>query len=301
MSEHLHLENIRNIEGHNGAIYDVIYESSQLFTSSADKFVVKWDVDSGEQTKFAVKLEKSAYNIAYSNDSKLLAIGTNDGGIHVVDTEKREEIRLLKQHREAVFALSYNAHKNHFYSGDRDGVLCVWDADTFDLLITLPFNCGKIREVAINEDGQYIAICGQDGRIRILETDFFNVINEIKAHKDGANCALFDQEFLYTGGKDAHIKKWNWKTKESILSIPAHNYAVYDLEFLNNKENIVSVSFDKSIKLWATSDLSIIERIEFKNKGHRHTVNRIAKIDERKLVTVSDDRKIKVWKLTEGK
>lgn len=291
------LENINNISGHNGAIYDAIFCAPFIFTSSADKFVAQWNPETGEQTKFAVKLERSAYNIAFSPKSNLLAVGTNNGGIHVIDTEKREEIRLLTQHKSAVFALTYNSEKRHFYSGDKDGVFCVWDAETFDLLITLPYNCGKIREISLNENGDFLAICCQDGYIRILETAFFNLVHEIKAHKNGANCALFDGDFLYTGGKDAHIKKWNWKEEELLMSSPAHNYAVYDLEFIDNKQKIVSVSFDKCIKLWNTEGFTIIERIEFKDRGHRHTVNRIAKISEDSFATVGDDRKIKIWKL----
>lgn len=293
------LANINSISGHNGAIYDAIFCDPFIFTTSADKFVAQWDPETGEQTDFAVKLERSAYNIAFSTKSKLLAIGSNNGGIHVVDTEKREEIRLLTQHKAAVFSLTYNEKKEHFYSGDKDGVLCVWNAENFDLLITLPYNCGKIREISISENGYFLAICGQDGYIRILETSFFNLLHEFKAHKDGANCALFDGDFIYTGGKDAHIKKWNWKEEKLLINIPAHNYAVYDLEFFDNKNKMVSVSFDKSIKLWNAEDISIIERVEFKDRGHRHTVNRIAKISEEKFATVGDDRKIKVWKLKE--
>lgn len=291
------LENIKSISGHNGAIYDAIFCKPFIFTTSADKFVAQWNPEIGEQTNFAVKLERPAYNIAFSPESNLLAVGTNNGGIHVIETIKREEIRLLTQHKSAVFALTYNKEKEHFYSGDNDGVFCAWNSETFDLLITLPFNCGKIREISLSENGDFLAICGQDGYIRILETSFFNVIHEFRVHKDGVNCALFDGEFLYTGGKDAHIRKWNWKEEKQLLSIPGHNYAVYDLEFINDKQNLISVSFDKTIKLWKTEDISIVERIEFKDRGHRHTVNRIAKISEQTFATVGDDRKIKVWKL----
>ena len=297
MEELRNLENIKSIDGHNGAIYDAIFCDSFIFTTSADKFVAQWSPETGEQTNFAVKLERAGYNIAFSPESNLLAVGTNNGGIHVINIDKREEVRLLTQHKSAVFGLTYNDKKQHFYSGDKDGVFCAWNAENFDLLITLPFNCGKIREIALSEHGDFLSICGQDGIIRILETTFFNLICEIKAHKDGANCALFDGDFLYTGGKDAHTKKWNWKEGKLLLNIPAHNYAVYDLEFIDNKKKIVSVSFDKIIKLWKTEDISVIERIEFKDGGHRHTVNRIAKISEKSFATVGDDRKIKIWKL----
>jgi len=291
------VENVKNIEGHSGAIYDIICFEGSLFTASADKFVAQWDIAEGKQTDFAVKLDYSSYCLAYSPKTNLLAIGGNTGAIHVVDIARREEVRMLTQHKASVFSLSYNPIKGHFYSGDRNGYFCVWDSETFDLLLTLPVECGKIRKVAMSENGEQIAICGQDGWIRILETEYFNQLVEFDAHKDGANCALFDGDHLYSGGKDAHIRKWNWKEKQMLREIPGHNYAVYDIDFLDNKTKIVTVSFDKTIKLWDTETLSIIERIEYKNGGHRHVVNRIAKISEQEFATVSDDKKIKIWKL----
>ncbi len=292
------LKNTLTISGHNGAIYDVIYYDGQLFTASADKYVAQWDIQTGKQTNFVVKLERSSYNIAFSSEFNILSIGTNNGEIHVVDTIKREEKRLLTQHKTAVFSLEHSPLKKQFYSGDKSGIFCAWKAENFDLLITYPYGCGKIREIAINEDEEYIALCCEDGIVRILDTLFFNLVQEIKTpHTDGVNCAVFDGDFLYTGGKDAFIRKWNWKENKQLLNVPGHNYAVYDLELIDNKQKLISVSFDKSIKIWNADDISIIERIEFKNNGHRHTVNRIAKITEQLFATVGDDRKIKMWEI----
>lgn len=296
MFEPKNVDNIQTIAGHIGAVYDILYTGNNLFSSSADKFVTRWDIETGKQTDFAVKLEHSAYNIAFSEESNILGVGTNNGGIHVIDLNERKEIRLLTQHKSAVFSLIYNPFLKHYYSGDKDGYFCAWD-EKFNLLITLPFECEKIREISLNDNGSALAICGQDGFIRVLETEYFNTLSKFKAHEEGANCAVFDGEKLYSGGKDAHIKIWQWRDKKCLKSIPAHNYAVYDLELIDNKEKIVSVSFDKSIKIWNTADLSIVERIEFRNQGHRHTVNRIAKINEQTFATASDDRMIKIWKL----
>lgn len=294
------LRNTLTMSGHIAAIYDVIYHNGVLFTSSADKYVAQWDIKTGKQTNFVVKLERSAYSIAFSPEFNILAIGTNNGEIHVVETDKREELRLLTQHKSSVFSLSYSPLKKQFYSGDKSGVFCAWNAKNFDLLITLPYECEKIREIAISEDEEYIALCCQDGIVRILDNTFFNLVQEIKTpHTDGVNCAVFDGDFLYTGGKDAFIRKWNWKENKQLLNIPAHNYAVYDLELMDHKQKLISVSFDKSIKVWDTDGISIIERIEFKNNGHRHTVNRIAKISEQSFVTVGDDRKIKFWEINQ--
>ncbi|MGM0479092.1 MAG: WD40 repeat domain-containing protein [Bacteroidota bacterium] len=292
------LNAIQSIEGHVGAIYDVLYtKDNKAYTTSADKFVARWNLETGEQDRFAVRLEFSGFRVALNPQKNILAIGNSKGAIHVVDLNTNKEQRLLAQHQVGVFALTYCEKQNVFYSGDAEGYFCVWDGDNFDLLLTYPFECGKIRQVAINENGKYIAICGQDGIIRILETEFFNEIQTFKAHKLGANCAVFCGDLIYTGGKDAHINLWDWKTANKIASIPAHNYAVYDLILLRDNAVLVSASFDKTIKMFDAEDLSIQQRIEFKDGGHRHVVNRLAKQSESAFLSVSDDKKIKSWVL----
>lgn len=293
------VENTATIEGHNGAIYDVFYLDEHLFTTSADKYVVKWDIKEAKQTNLAIKLEESAYQIDHNPKNNHLVIGTNKGAMHVVDLTAREEIRLITHHSSSIFALHFNHAQNHLYTGDREGNFCVWDAETYDLLLDLPFGSGKMRDIAVSENGDFAALCGEDGYIRVLETGFYNQVSEYKAHTESANCALFDGDFLISGGKDAYVRKWNWREQKLVKEIPGHNYAVYDLEFFKDKKRMVTVSFDKTIKIWDAESLEVLERIEFQNGGHRHTVNRIAKISEDKFVTVGDDRKIKIWEFQE--
>lgn len=291
------LSNIKTLEGHNGAIYDIIYANGFLYTSSADHYVVRWNPVTGDQTDFVIKLKRSAYNIAYGSQDELLAIGENNGEIHVIDVAQQKEIRLLAQHRSSIFSLTYNSHKNQFYSGDRAGYFAAWDGENFDFLKSLSFECDKIREIAINETGDYIAICPRDGILRIINTADFSVEKEFQVSENGIDCGLFDGDKIYIGGKNAFISIWNWKTGKRIHNIAAHNFVVYDLEFIDHGQKLVSASFDKSIKLWDVEDMTKLETVEYAQGGHKSVVNRIAKISEDTFATVSDDRKIKIWKL----
>jgi len=291
---------IRHITGHNGAIYDVLFahQSNMVYTASADKYVTRWDLETGIQDSFAIRLEHTAFRIALSEEHHLLAIGNSKGGIHVVDLKENKEIRYITQHRSSIFSLSYNPNTQEFYSGDADGTFCVWDARTFDYKIALPFNCGKIRSIAIEEEGKRLSISGQDGYIRILETQFFNEIHSWKAHSTGVNVTLFDGNQLISGGKNAYISSWNFNKEQGLIrSVPGHNYAVYDFICINDGETLVSCSFDKTIKLWNKDDLSILQRLERKDKGHLHVVNRLAKVSETSFLSVSDDRNIILWNL----
>ena len=80
-----------------------------------------------------------------------------------------------------------------------------------------------------------------------------------------------------------------------VKKIPAHNYAIYSIVSLNNKNTILTSSRDKTIKVWS-SDLTFMQRLDFKDGGHKHSVNKIRKLDEDRFVSVSDDKSIIIWR-----
>lgn len=297
MKSFVSAEHLLTITGHAGAIYDIKVVEGKVYSSSADHFVTRWNLSTGEQDKFAIKLPYSGFKIHVQNN--IILIGNSKGGIHFVDLNNKKELRYMEQHKAAIFALNFNSKTNEFYSSDADGYFCVWDANNFDLKLTLPFSSGKIRKLTLSEDNNYLILCGQDGVVRILETNFYNEINNFKAHSSGVNTAIFYKNQIITGGKNAHISFWNAEDINNvkfIKTIPAHNYAVYELSII--RESIMaSVSFDKTIKIWDIDNQSVLQRIDTKSKGHTHTVNALARIDENSFVTASDDRKIKIWKL----
>ena len=295
--ENIQLKLQHTLKGHNGAIYDVISSGNYLYTTSADKFVVRWDVNKRIQDNFTIKLEHTSFSLAIDQKGETLVIGNSKGGLHCIDLKSKKETRYLTQHKAPIFAITHDAANDVFYSGDGDGYFCVWEAKSMKLLLTFPLNCGKIRQISLDENSEHLAVCGQDGKFRIFETNFFNEIECLSVNKDGVNTAVFYDDQLITGGKDAMMSIWEWRSRKLIQSIPAHNYAIYDLSILKEKSRLISVSFDKTIKCWSLPEFDVLERIEFKNQGHRHTVNRIAKLSENQFATVSDDATIKIWSL----
>lgn len=257
--------------------------------------MVRWDVEKGTQDKFAIKFDFSPYSICLFNANEFLGVGLSSGDFHIFNLSQRKEIKFYKQHQQAIFSMCENAIQSHLYVGDADGNLSVWDTSSLGLIIYLPFNCGKIRKIKASKDGQRIFIAAQDGILRILDATTFNEINAFEAHKDGVTSILELSELeILTGGKDAHLKLWDAAIGLELHSLPAHNFVIYDLLQLN--ENVfVSASRDKSIKLWELEPMKVLQRIEAKQSGHKHSVNQLVKILETQFASCSDDGTVIVW------
>lgn len=287
------------IVGHAGAVYCCLAVGDFVYSGSADHYVTRWNIETGEQDKFAIKFEHSIYDLEMIGD-KILAVGLASGGLHFFDIEERKEIKFFTQHQKAIFSIAYNSIKNQLYVTDAEGNLSVWNTLDYSLMIYLPLDCGKIRRMAISQYCDIVALACQDGFIRIIETEHFNEIHTIKAHKDGATSVLFhsNEDGLITGGKDALIKVWNWKKEELIETIVAHNFAVYDLISLNEGDVFASASRDKKIKIWDATDFTFIERLELKQGGHKHSVNGLTIVNQSEFISCSDDKRLIVWSKT---
>lgn len=286
------------ITGHVGAIYSCVATEEYIYSASADKHVVRWSVVDGIQDKFAIKFEHSAYCVELVNEN-LLAVGLSSGGLHFFDLNENKEIKYFTQHKKAVFSIKYNSVKNQIYVGDAEGNFSIWDSNSLELLIYLPLDCGKIRSIAISQDGEFFTISGQDGYVRIFESNYFNEINSFYAHRGGATAVMFhpiDNQKIISGGKDALLKLWDWKNESEIDKIVAHTFGIYDLASINNGKKFLSASRDKNVKVWDSESFIFIERLDYKSGGHKHSVNAISLINDNEFVSCSDDKKMVIWK-----
>jgi WD40 repeat protein len=264
-----------------------------LFTASADRFVTGWDMITGEQSKLVVKCDTAPYSIVFAEN--FLWIGLSSGDIHVIDVLENREVKYFKQHKSSVFSIYFLKSKNLVLTTDSTGLISVWDNNSLTLEASFPIDCGKIRKINSNEDESLLLIPAQNGEIRILETNTFNEIIQLKGHKEGSNAAKFstDQSQVYSVGKDGHLKIWDWQNDKLINSLPIHLSSVYDLIIYEN--SIITASRDKSIKIWDSNKLQIEQKISKPGKGHAHSVNGLVKLIDG-FASYSDDKSCKIWK-----
>ena len=285
------------ITGHSGAIYDIASWDNSVFSASADGYIAKWNLDTNTQDGLSIKCSAPPYSLVITNNN--LWFGLSNGDIHVIDLLNKIELKFFQQHRHAIFSIVSIPEKNLIIAADADGNLTVWNSISFELLLFIPLTSGKIRKINVQSGGEMFVVHGQDGKIRIFETTQFNEIITLTGHENGACCSVFSaihDELLISGGKDGLLKIWDWKNEKLIKTIPAHNFAIYDIQALNNPF-LISASRDKSIKLWDAETFEFLNKIELKNGGHKHSVNTICLLDENQFISGSDDQKMMRWQV----
>ena len=281
------------ILGHQGPIYALSQDSEYIYSASADKFVARWNKLSEEQDQFAIRCSHAPFSLlAIPNQSQLI-IGLSDGSLHLIDTILKKELKYIKAHQSAVFALAMNPQQKQYYTADSEGQIFVWDKE-WNLLIKLPLACGKIRQIVVAEDGSYFIAACADGFYRKFETTFFNEILQVYAHHDGCTAlSILPNGDVLSAGKDAYIRRWS-RAGEKQNAFAAHLGTIYQLLQLGD-QHYISASRDKTIKIWSMLNDSICQKLDLQMAGHRHSINALLSFNGG-FISAGDDKRIIIWK-----
>lgn len=297
----LNIKKNATLTGHNGPIYTIAsgISNETFFTGSGDKFVALWNITALKAEKFAASFPAAVYTICHIPEKNLLLAGTMEGKIHVLDLNKKEEIKILQNHTAPVFDIKYSLKTGCFYTTAGDGCIAVCSLETLSLLQLKKLCHEKVRSIDFNYSSNELAVASGDCYIRIFDLTTLHEKNAFIAHQLSANVVKYspDDSLLLSGGRDAHLNVWNTRDYSLIKSIPAHNYAVYDIVFNPDSALFATASRDKTIKLWDARTFDFLLRVSKENyDGHTNSVNKLL-WQGSNLLSVSDDRTIIVWQI----
>jgi len=298
------LNKINDLIGHEGAIYalEESFSLNKCYSAGFDNIVVEWDLMNQTQPKAIAKLPSKAFSILKIDALGLLCIGTAQGGVHIIDITTNAEIKFLLVQSDMIFDLLYLEFKNQLMVVSADGSLSVWNCEDWTLISQQKIANNKLRCI-IKFNNQYLIGC-EDGLIRILD-EKLHTINEISTHDTGfgVNTLLISpsEKYLISGSRDGHLNFHSIKNNFKLVKrIPAHNFAVYDIKFSPDHSKFITVSRDKSFKIWDAKTVEVLTKVDYKAKGHKASVNAVLWTDTNLIVTTGDDRSIKVWKVEEN-
>ncbi|KAL8215091.1 hypothetical protein R6Q57_004540 [Mikania cordata] len=141
-----------------------------------------------------------------------------------------------------------------------------------------------VKCVQILNDNTLIS-AHQDHKIKIWKIDNHHIklVTTLPTLKDRLTKVLFAKNYV----KVRRHKKLAWIH---------HNDAVSSLAVSTDKSLIYSGSWDRSFKVWRTSDYKCLESV---SDAHDDAINAIVLSDEGFVYTGSADKKIKVWRFDE--
>jgi WD40 repeat protein len=107
--------------------------------------------------------------LAFSPDSKLLAIGGSDMQIHLANLPDGKVVRSIPGHTSSVTSLAFHPSGTVLASGSKDGTVRLWTPANGQALKTLEGHTGWVQGVVFLAQGTRVASVGADQTVRLWD------------------------------------------------------------------------------------------------------------------------------------
>ncbi|KAI9788352.1 MAG: protein with putative role during mitosis [Peltula sp. TS41687] len=257
-----------------------------------------------------------------------LASGSEDATIKIWDWELGELERTVKGHTKAVLDVDYGGPRGGtlLASCSSDLTVKLWDpSDEYKNIRTLPGHDHSVSAVRFipsgaagaMSSGNLLVSASRDRTLRIWDSTTGYCVKTIRGHSDWVRTVApaFDGRWLLSAGNDQTARLWDANTGETKSTLIGHEHVIECCCFAppasyehlaamaglkppppsSSAEFIATGSRDKSIRLWDARGTLIKTLI-----GHDNWVRGLVfHPGGRYLLSVSDDKTIRCWDLTQ--
>lgn len=299
----MQVQKLDTFGGHRDGVYalEAGPEPNQFFSAGADGLVVRWRLDQPDLGELIARIPASVYALAFDTGSRLLWVGQNYEGLHLIDPISKLEIQSLKLTSAAIFDIKL--YRQSAFVAMGDGVVAILSTNPLAVRKYLKASDQSARCVSINPVEREFCVGYSDNTVRIFDLETYELKRVIQAHTNSVFTAVYSPDFRYliTGGRDAHLKAWDVERDYALLhDVAAHLFTINHVTFSPNGHLLATASMDKAVKIWDADTLRLLKVVDrARHAGHGTSVNRLLWTDYRQeLLSASDDRTISVWQMT---
>ncbi|KAE9339332.1 Lissencephaly-1 A [Phytophthora fragariae] len=266
-----------SLSGHRSPITCVAFHPvfSVLVSGSEDASVKVWDFEAGDYERTLKGHTNPVQAVAFNGSGSLLASTSTDLSIKIWDFSSDgdyECLRTLRGHDHNVCGVVFGPDlaSDRLYSCSRDNTIKVWELSTGYCVNTL--NAGHsdwVRDVAVSDDGLYLASCGNDRSILFWDLQHMRVLQSIREHEHVVESVVFAKTGIQEQVIErAHSKKLaatgaliatngnvssesdNHDMTGSSAGEPSGVVAVASTPSTRRMKFLLSGSRDRSVRLW---------------------------------------------------
>ena len=152
---------------------------------------------------------------------------------------------------ESVYREFWDPTNLRWLAADRNGRLFASTYVTPSLLFDIPVSTLETWSIASDPRGSTVAVSGKDSRIQMVDLKQQKVVRTLEGHTDGVTFVRFDPAHrLISASDDATIRIWDPDAGKLLETVPAHRSLINAFAISPDGKWLVSVSSDKTIKLW---------------------------------------------------
>lgn len=206
---------IKNIEAHQGAIFDIQNNQNHLITVGFDGNVKIWNLPNFELLANLSYSSKSARCIAFHPSNQEIAVGYSDHQIRVFSLVDYTLKATLSKHSNSVFTVAYNLNGSQLLSGGRDVLLNAWQvSENYSNMHSIAAHTLHINHIVLNPSGDLFATVSMDKTIKIWDGNDLTLLKVINFEKNAAHLTSINKlvwlnnHTFVTASDDKKIMQW---------------------------------------------------------------------------------------------
>lgn len=266
--------------------------------------------------------------VAFSNNNKFIATGSEDSLIRIWDIENGEIIHLITKHDDYIFSVSFSSDSLYLVSAGKDEIIYITDVTTGQVINKLNGHSSYVTSVCFSRDGNTIISSSDDNSIKIWLFDTKNpsksctILSLLTGHESTVNQVLYCGNKLVSVSEDSTIIVWEGKfvndthyscnymkemckindnKKVKIIEKNNQNYNHSDtitcLALTFDSKRVVTSSLDMLVKVWMLATSECVATF----RGHTNAVNCCAcNNDGLRIASGSNDNTVMIWGMNMG-
>ncbi|KAK4190163.1 WD40-repeat-containing domain protein [Podospora australis] len=291
-------------EGHVQGIYSMCKDKndiSSVASGSGDGVVKVWDLTSREQAWRVSAHSNIVKGLSFTNDKKLLSCATD--GIKLWDPYTQiDDPEPLATWQEGGPYTSLSVHRtgNVFASSSGAGCIRVWDLDHSSAPQTIqwPSFTDTITDVCFNQvETSVIGSVATDRSVILFDlrtnTPVIKTVLKFAANRIVFN--PMEAMNMAVASEDHNIYIFDARNFDKAQNIQkGHVAAVMDVEFSPTGEELVSGSYDRTIRIWRRDQGT--SRDMYHTKRMQRVFRTCWTMDSKYLLSGSDDGNVRLWR-----
>ena len=248
---------LRTWLAHTGEISSVSFHPNGKWVASgsADRRVKVWDFQSQACIQSLPLIQARLLSVVFSPKGQLLASAGCCRMVYIGDVATGQYSQILQgQHTADVWSASFRQDGQYLATGSHDGLIKLWETETWQCVGTLTAHQHWISSVCFNTQNSLLASGDYGGVIKIWNTNTQTCIQTLTGHKGVIWSLAFSPkgDRLASSSFDTTIRLWDVPKGQHLRTLKGHQGYVVSVCYHPTKDILASASRDGTIRLWDT-------------------------------------------------
>lgn len=279
-----------------------------LFIGHANSLISKWNLEAIITAETAAEYTKSEQELNHHDGCiSFLEMTPNDQ--YLISASEDKTIVLSMRNEENMFDPVHQYKEissivtcmvicnELLITGFNEGYLAFWDFENRSLRKSFQEHKQRIICLKASNDKSLVATGSEKPEIHLWSVQSLALEGVLSGHISRVRCLAFahESEILVSAEEeDARIIIWDTQKLNMLFKLTGHRGLICTMFITDDDHYLFTGSSDKEIKIW-----NIIGRKEEAMlTSHRDKVKKISAFRD-KIVSCSDDRTLRIWKLCE--